>query len=382
MPLDYKIPLNFDPNQVDVTGNMRKSVELGQMMRQEQADGRMKKAMLGSLTPEGQIDRPAMQAAVNRVDPRAGMALQGDFAKQDATDLSNIGKEQDNDIAYADFKAKHKEIEREAQMAILKTTGMILTDVIDQPSYNMALKTLRRYGVDQDDLPDEYDPERVSYFVDQANRLSTNPAKTRELDLKELKIEQDGVRQALRLDLQRAKLGLQMAKDSRDRDMWQLKAEEAQQKLDDQNREQELAEGSNEIQTSNEIVDRKGLVDLVGSLRAGLPKNGFTARNTLGFIPGTSYNSFNRDISRLKGALSLMAAGQIKGQGALSDSERKMLASSITKIDQGLGDKEFLEELDRIDAMLSAKRTPTPALRKPSGGAAPRTIGRFTVEVE
>lgn len=70
-----------------------------------------------------------------------------------------------------------------------------------------------------------------------------------------------------------------------------------------------------------------------------------------GRLPSVRSTSVDLDarVTRLKGLLSLENASKMKNQGAISESERALLASSVTSLDQRVGDtKTIRKELQRI----------------------------------
>jgi hypothetical protein len=61
-------------------------------------------------------------------------------------------------------------------------------------------------------------------------------------------------------------------------------------------------------------------------------------------------NQFQSDVDRLRNMLSLEARGKLKGQGAVSDFEGKMLSSSQSALNRGADEASFKRELERIIA--------------------------------
>lgn len=65
-------------------------------------------------------------------------------------------------------------------------------------------------------------------------------------------------------------------------------------------------------------------------------------------IPGTAPANFSNDFNTLKSQLSLDAVKYLKGQGAVSDAERALLAAAVTKLNLSQSDDEFKTTLQGI----------------------------------
>ncbi len=65
-------------------------------------------------------------------------------------------------------------------------------------------------------------------------------------------------------------------------------------------------------------------------------------------VPGTDPANFANDFNTLKSQLSLDAVKYLKGQGAVSDAERALLASAVTKLNLSQSDSEFKTTLQGI----------------------------------
>lgn len=88
-------------------------------------------------------------------------------------------------------------------------------------------------------------------------------------------------------------------------------------------------------------------------------KNGTTAVGGSGIfqlqrIPGTPAYGFKTDFDNLKALLSLDNIKLLKGQGAVSDAERQLLADASSKLNLGLSEAEFKTTLENLVKSLSA----------------------------
>ncbi len=70
-------------------------------------------------------------------------------------------------------------------------------------------------------------------------------------------------------------------------------------------------------------------------------------------IPGTDASNLANDFNTLKSQLSLDAVKYLKGQGAVSDAERALLAAAVTKLNLSQSDSEFKTTLQGIIDTLS-----------------------------
>lgn len=117
------------------------------------------------------------------------------------------------------------------------------------------------------------------------------------------------------------------------------------------------------------LVTAKGLMDkfnsnvgIFGGNTSPVGINGI-----LGTIPGTSARNFSVDFDTLKNQLSLEGIRYLKGQGQVSDSERALLASAVTKLNRSQSPSEFKTTLQGIIDRLSGSSDSTTA-GQTSGG--------------
>lgn len=103
-----------------------------------------------------------------------------------------------------------------------------------------------------------------------------------------------------------------------------------------------------------------------GFLGIGGAKAAVGASSVLPVIPGTQEADFVNNLNNLKSLLSLDNVKYLKGQGAISDSERQLLADSATQLSRSQSEGEFQTTLQGIIDSLSAAE---------SGGSAPASSG-------
>lgn len=67
-----------------------------------------------------------------------------------------------------------------------------------------------------------------------------------------------------------------------------------------------------------------------------------------GVVPGTKYYDLQTEIDQVIALVSLLNAGKLKGQGQVSNFERKMVSNAATQLKKGVTYKKAVEELSRI----------------------------------
>lgn len=110
-----------------------------------------------------------------------------------------------------------------------------------------------------------------------------------------------------------------------------------------------------EDQESVEVV-----TDLVDEILAR-DTDPLTGRLRLGQIDGLNQDAVTtkRKVEELLGKLQLAQAGKLKGQGQISNEERKMLANAATALNYNMSDKDFRAELIKIAKILDPAYSPT-----------------------
>lgn len=98
------------------------------------------------------------------------------------------------------------------------------------------------------------------------------------------------------------------------------------------------------------INTAKGLLDKFNAGKGTSAVGTSAAFNSLGygFIPGTDRANFKIDFQSLKDQLSLEGVKYLKGQGQVSDAERALLASAVTKLNLSQSEGEFKKTLEGI----------------------------------
>lgn len=94
-----------------------------------------------------------------------------------------------------------------------------------------------------------------------------------------------------------------------------------------------------------------------GKGTSAVGKSGFLGSLGYSLIPGTQRADFVRQFDNLKSLLSLDNVKLLKGQGQVSDAERRLLADASTKLDRSQSEAEFKTTLESIVKVFN-KATP------------------------
>jgi len=121
-----------------------------------------------------------------------------------------------------------------------------------------------------------------------------------------------------------------------------IQVQTAQDKLDTSRSDRAKANASSQTDRQNvyglaqELLNDPALNQAVGPVDAFLPS----------LRPST--RDFNSRVDRLKNMLTFENRGKLKGQGAISDAETKMLEAAATSLNPAAGEDAFKRELQRI----------------------------------
>lgn len=104
----------------------------------------------------------------------------------------------------------------------------------------------------------------------------------------------------------------------------------------------------------------KAATDLLTRFTAGKGTSAVGKSNLFGslgygLLPGTDRADFVKTYDNLKSILSLDNVSLLKGQGAITENERKLLADASTKLDRNLSETEFKTVLEEVVRILGDK---------------------------
>lgn len=125
--------------------------------------------------------------------------------------------------------------------------------------------------------------------------------------------------------------------------------------------QEELKSQGTQSEAKNQIITN--IKDLLSG-----DTNPITGLIRYGFIPGTEAKSKQVIFDNLKSLLSLDNIKYLKGQGAVSDAERKLLEKASSRLDPTMSDKDFRKELENLYKGLTGENITE------------KQKGRFTIE--
>jgi len=146
-----------------------------------------------------------------------------------------------------------------------------------------------------------------------------------------------------------------------------------------------LANGSGNSNSNNELKNTalKSAQDLLDSFNSG---NNYAVGKSsiLPVIPGTESQDFVNQYDNLKSLLSLDNIKLLKGQGAVSDSERKLLAEASTKLNRNQSEGEFQKTLqDLVNNLKGASGSSTSKTNSaPSKSAVDAAKNKYGISYE
>ena len=89
-----------------------------------------------------------------------------------------------------------------------------------------------------------------------------------------------------------------------------------------------------------------------------------------------SINEFSAKHDRLIGILQLAQSGKLKGQGPITENERKMLANAATTLKRGVGEAYYKKTLGEVRDYFTRKQS---GQVRPLETSGPVNIGRFEI---
>lgn len=134
----------------------------------------------------------------------------------------------------------------------------------------------------------------------------------------------------------------------------------------------ELARSGISSDRQNVLTANLGVVDELLANPAVNQISGIQSPAVL--IPGTNAQLAKNQYNQLKGILSLENRQQLKGQGAISDFEFKVLSDAATALGRNLSDAQFKAQLQKVRDVFAGKYVNTMA----GSGSAPVSSGAST----
>ena len=104
--------------------------------------------------------------------------------------------------------------------------------------------------------------------------------------------------------------------------------------------DQSMAQTTQALQAVNDLMNHPGLNAAVG------------LKGITNYLPGTDAAGFKTQLDRVKALLTLPALQQLRGLGAMSDREFATLSSSVSALSPRMSEKDFRNEMARIQQAL------------------------------
>jgi hypothetical protein len=274
----------------------------------------------------------------------------------------------------AESSSKVAKEKRDAEKAQLETTvqklaigAQLLGGVRDQASYDAARQTAQSHGLDVSRMPPAYDPAFIAQKIKEGQTVKEQLEqhwKQKGYDTPDANAVLSAQTQATGQQIQ---IRGQDKTDLRARDLNDTKVEENKLKREAKDDTANLTKSS-QIASFDTML---GTLDRLGQ-HPGL-KRSVGAMGVLPTMPGSDSANFQAELNTFQSQAFLPMVAQLKGMGALSDSEGKKLTAAVGALDPKMGEQAFRESVARITADMQAARQRMVGGGKPGAAAAPAT---------
>jgi hypothetical protein len=374
----------INPAQADIAGGIRQFEQQQQrnllfqqqqeeLVRQQQAKG-LAGAVLGQQLP-GQLGELA------QVDPAAAqqvfdvLQVQGQARQQQFANDVRVASQLPPDQAFT--FVQQRVAENEAQG-------------IASPNMREFLGELQQ------------DPEQAMSNLQQLNQaIQLSSPEARELGLRErgLELREREIEQRV-LDREAANAarreGLELRKQESEIRQQQAQLQRETNELKRQQLESEIASAqrATQFEATNAVDNIQASISTIDRLLEG---EGLEAAAGISAafptIPGTQAANFEAELESLQSQAFLAEVEKMKGLGALTEAEGRKLTSAIGALNLSMSDKALRASLNRIRSTMERAKQKVqrkfnveaglqPEAAEQPTTAQPRTIGRFTIEVE
>jgi len=232
----------------------------------------------------------------------------------------------------------------------LSIGAQLLSGAKDQASYDAARQTALSHGLDVSRMPAQFD----AAFV--AQKLQEGMTMKEQLEQKWKAMEYTTPNANAVLGAQTQAAGQAITKrgqdltDTRARDFNDTKAEENKLKREAKDDTANLTKTS-QIASFDTML---GTLDRLGAHKGLAPSVGM--RGMIPAMPGSESANFLAELNTFQSQAFLPMVAQLKGMGALSDSEGKKLTAAVGALDPKMGEQAFRESVGRITADMQAAR--------------------------
>lgn len=241
--------------------------------------------------------------------------------------------------------------------AKLSLGGQILSGAKDQASYDAARATAQAHGLDVSRMPAQFDPAFV------ASKLQESQTLTQQLEQKWKAMEYTTPNANAVLSAQTQATGQQIQRDGqeitrRGQDLTDTRARDFNAtKVEENNIKREAKDDTANLTKTSQIASfdtMLGTLDRLGKHSGLAPSVG--VRGMIPAMPGSESANFLAELNTFQSQAFLPMVAQLKGMGALSDSEGKKLTAAVGALDPKMGEQAFRDSVGRITADMQAAR--------------------------
>lgn len=332
MPIDTSIYNQIQQPKIQSPLNALAEIEQLRGLRSQNALADMKMGEYRRGVEESNAER---QAYANNADPKARLEA---LAK-----VSPKGYQ-----AEAKFQTEQQKSQREADKERIalsfqrfEAADRITAGVKDQAGWTQAKqRAIQEFGPEVGaQIPDIYDPAEV-----ERKRMQAMDVKTR--------LKQEWDQKGYDLDVRKVDETRRNNNlvDARGREANAAKREENEIKRGekketaDMTKNSQIASFDTMLGTLDRLSKHPGLSRSVG-LMGAIPS-----------IPGSEASNFGAELNTFQSQAFIPMVAQLKGMGALSDSEGKKLTAAVGALDPKMGEKAFRESVARIIQDMNAAR--------------------------
>lgn len=278
-------------------------------------------------------------AAVSKILTQARTDADKQIADKTAAKSAGL----DNYVKYLQDGATRKTTNATTAAQLLLNNGTKIEDL--KPEDLTALT--QSYGISSNDLKTAYSPLLVA----------AQKAK-KEQDAKDLKALDDHNTTLSTIDKNKATTALAEKQFNEDVRQFGMSYALDQKKLALEQLKVDITNPKSPENIAKAQGDATGTINLINTLlnnpHLSRISGFFDGKLGLGSLyPGSDTNLAKNQYDQIKGLLSLENRGKLKGQGAVSDFEGKMLESSASALSRNLGDDEFKRQLIQVKGAIS-----------------------------
>ena len=276
----------------------------------------------------------------------SGLAQQG-YGKQSLAYTDQMQKQ-------AQAQAATQKTQLETKFKQLELGSQLLGGVKDQASYDAARAEAQAYGLDVSGMQLNYDPAFVASKLRKGMAVKDQLAQ----ELKEMEFTTPTANALLTSQTSRQNNQDTINNQSATAKMTDARAREFNAtKVEENNLKREAKQETADLTKSSQLASfdtMLGTLDRLGK-HAGL-KSSVGFQGAFPTMPGSESANFQAELNTFQSQAFLPMVAQLKGMGALSDSEGKKLTAAVGALDPKMGEQAFRDSIARITADMQAAR--------------------------